>query len=53
MSARNLIGGLVVAGLLALPFVVPVIGGIDTWKYLLGALGLWLFVRAGASARTH
>ena len=53
MSARNLIGGLVVAGLLALPFAVPVIAGIDTWKYLLGAVGLWLFVRAGAGARTH
>ena len=53
MSARNLIGGLLVAGLFALPFVVPVIAGIDTWKYLLGAIGLWLFIRAGAGARTR
>ena len=47
MSARNLAGGLLVAVLLAVPFVVPVIAGIDTWKYLLGAVGMWLFVRAG------
>jgi len=49
MVARNLAGGLLVAVLLAVPFVVPVIAGIDTWKYLLGAIGLWIFVRAGMS----
>jgi hypothetical protein len=50
---RNLAGGLAVALLLAAPFVVPVIAGIDTWKYLLGAVGLWLIVRAGARPSTH
>ena len=49
MQARNLAGGFAVAVLLAAPFVVPVIFGIDTWKVLLGAAGLWLFVRAGAN----
>ena len=39
-SSRNLIGGLVVAVVLAFPFVVPRIGGIDTWKILLAMLGL-------------
>ena len=47
MQLRNLIGGLLVALLIALPFVVPVIAGIETWKYLMGAVGLWIFVRAG------
>jgi len=45
----NLIVGFAVAVLLAMPFIVPAIAGIDTWKYLLGAIGLWLFVRAGMS----
>jgi hypothetical protein len=39
-SSRNLIGGLAVAVVLALPFVVPRIGRIDTWKILLAILGL-------------
>jgi hypothetical protein len=49
MKFRNLAGGLVAALLLAAPLIVPVIAGIDTWKYLMGAVGLWLFVRAGFS----
>jgi hypothetical protein len=51
MALRNLVGGLVVAGLLAAPFIVPTIAGVGTWKYLLGALGLWLFVSAGMGRR--
>jgi len=43
----NLFGGLAVAVLLALPFVVPVVAGIATWKVILGIAGLWIFVRAG------
>ena len=49
MKLLNLAGGLLVAAAIALPFVIPVIAGIETWKYLLGAIGLWLFVRAGMS----
>jgi hypothetical protein len=43
----NLLGGLVVAILLAAPFVVPSIAGIATWKIIMGAIGLVIFVRAG------
>ena len=46
---RNLVGGFLVAALLAGPFIVPSVAGISTWKYLLGAIGLWLFGRAGMS----
>jgi hypothetical protein len=52
MRHLNLIGGLVVAAVIAIPFVVPVIAGISTWKYLAGAIGLVVFVRAGMS-RPH
>ena len=47
VTARNFAGAIAVAILLALPFVVPVIGRIDTWKIVLGIAGLTLFVRAG------
>lgn len=47
MKARNLAGGLVVAVLLTVPFVVPRIAGIDTWKIVLGLAGLALFVSGG------
>ena len=40
---RNLVGGLAVAVVLALPFVVPRIAGIDTWKILLALAGLAIF----------
>jgi hypothetical protein len=43
----NLIAGFTIGVLLAFPLIVPAIGGIDTWKYMLAAAGLWLFVRAG------
>jgi ABC-type Fe3+ transport system permease subunit len=49
----NFLAGFAVAVLLAMPFIVPVIAGIDTWKYLLGAMGLWLFVRAGMGRPNH
>jgi hypothetical protein len=38
-----MVGGAVVAVALALPFVVPRIAGIDTWKILLAILGLVVF----------
>jgi hypothetical protein len=41
--SRTLLGGLFVAVVLALPFVVPRIGGIDTWKILLALAGLVVF----------
>ena len=52
MKARNFAGALTVAILLALPFVKPVIAGIDTWKIVLGLAGLILFVSAGMTAKT-
>ena len=47
MKARNFAGAVAVAILLALPFVTPAIGRVDTWKIVLGIAGLILFVRAG------
>lgn len=49
MKTRNFAGALAAAVLLALPMVKPVIGGIDTWKIVLGIAGLILFVGAGMS----
>jgi hypothetical protein len=43
MRASNLAGGLLVAVALAAPFIVPRIGGIDTWKILLAIAGLAVF----------
>ena len=42
-----MLGALVVAVILALPFAVPRIAGVDTWKIVLGLAGLVLFVSAG------
>jgi len=42
--ARNLAGGLLVAVVLAAPFVVPRVGSIDTWKILLAIAGLAVFL---------
>jgi len=47
MKIGNLLGGLVVAVLLVVPFAVPRIAGIDTWKVILGIAGLMVFVRGG------
>jgi hypothetical protein len=47
VKARNFAGALAVAIGVALPFAVPTIGRIDTWKIVLGIAGLTLFVRAG------
>jgi hypothetical protein len=44
---RNVAGGLAVAVILAAPFIVPAIAGIATWKYVMGALGLGIFVFGG------
>jgi len=49
VKARNFAGALGAAVLIALPLIKPVIGGIDTWKIVLGIAGLILFVSAGMS----
>jgi hypothetical protein len=43
MRAWNLTSGLLIALALAAPFIVPRIGGIDTWKILLAIAGLAVF----------
>ena len=48
---RNLLVGLAAAGMIAVVIGVPSIAGISTWKYLLGAFGFFLFVKAGRSGR--
>ena len=47
MRAGNFAGAIAIAILLALPFVKPAVGGIETWKIVLGLAGLTLFARAG------
>jgi hypothetical protein len=49
MKARNLLGGLIVAVLVSAPFIVPYVGGVATWKIIMGIAGFWIFVRAGMS----
>jgi hypothetical protein len=49
VRASNLLAGLIVALLLSLPFIVPAVAGIATWKIILGVAGAWMFVRAGMS----
>ena len=48
---KNFAGGLAAATAAALAAAVPSIAGSSTWKYLLGAIGLALFVRAGIGRR--
>ena len=45
--AANFVGAIAVAIILALPFIVPTIARIDTWKIVLGLAGMALFVSAG------
>lgn len=47
MKAKNFAVALTIAVALALPFVQPTIGHIDTWKIVLGIAGLLIFFRAG------
>ena len=44
--ARMLVGALIAVGAVTLA-VVPTIGGIATWKVVLGVIGVALFVMAG------
>ena len=43
---RNLVGGAVVAVVLAALISVPAIGSISTWKWALGLIGLFLWFLA-------
>ena len=47
MSGVNLIGGITAAVAVATMLVVPSVAGIDTWKIVLGVVGLVLFFSAG------
>jgi hypothetical protein len=47
VKARNFAGAIAVAILLALPFVRPRLGHVETWKIVLGMAGIIIFVRAG------
>lgn len=47
MKTKNFTSAIVLAIAVALPFAVPSIDGIDTWKIVLGIAGVILFVRAG------
>jgi TRAP-type mannitol/chloroaromatic compound transport system permease large subunit len=49
MKAGNLLGGFAVAVVLSATFIVPSVGGIATWKIIMGMAGLWIFIRAGMS----
>ena len=40
-----------IAIMIALLLAVPSIGGIETWKWILGAVGLALIIRAGRRDR--
>jgi hypothetical protein len=44
---RTLVSGAAVAAIAALVAIVPRIGGIDTWKIVLGLIGLALIVISG------
>ena len=48
-AGRNLAGGVGVAVSIALVASVPAIGGIATWKIVLGAIGLGLILISGFS----
>ena len=50
--ARNILAGSGLAVLLAVLLAAPTIGGISSWKILLGAIGLILFVRSSRRAET-
>ena len=49
MKAKNFATALCCAIALALPFVVPTIDRVATWKIVLGVAGLILFISAGMS----
>jgi len=50
--ARNILAASGLAMVPALLLAVPAIGGISSWKILLGAVGLILFIRSSRRAET-
>jgi hypothetical protein len=44
---RNILLGLAIAGVMAFMLAVPSIGTVSTWKIVLGALGIVIFLQAG------
>lgn len=53
LPMRTIIIGALTAAALAFVVAVPSVGGISTWKYILGAIGLALFVLAGRNPSTR
>jgi len=50
---RNVVLAAAAASLVALLLAVPSIGGVSTWKYVLAAMGLALFVLAGRGTKKN
>jgi len=48
---RRLVSGVAVAAVLAWVVAVPRVAGVETWKWLLGAIGLALFLGGGVPGR--
>lgn len=51
--AKRVIIGVAIAIVGALIGIVPRIGRVDTWKIVLGLLGVALFISAGREPRKH
>ncbi len=48
---RRLIVGALIAVAVFASVALPPIAGIAVWKYVLGAVAIWLFVLAGRTSR--
>jgi hypothetical protein len=51
-NLRNIVFGVGAAIVIAVALVVPRIGTVATWKVVLGAAGLAVFILAGRDRRT-
>jgi hypothetical protein len=52
-STRRLVGAAIVVASVGLAVVVPTIAGIATWKWMLGLVGLLLWILARVDATLH
>jgi hypothetical protein len=52
MTVIRIVAGLAIALVAAVLAIVPSILGVATWKWVLGAIGLAIFVSAGRRAGT-